>query len=83
MPDAEPAGPRRPFQFGLATLLLIMLLVSVLAAALGGMLRGRTSVGARLPLGFFVAMIVAAPLAVMILLSLWRSVAGLFGRRRR
>jgi len=49
-------------------------LFSILAAALGGMLRGRAARGVPLPPGFFIMMAVAAPLAVMILLSLFRSV---------
>ena len=81
MTDTEPSGPpRRPFQFTLGTLLLITMLTSVLAAALAGMLRlGHSS----LPRGFFVLMVVAAPMAVMILLSLLRSISGLFDRKRR
>ena len=83
MPDAEPDGPRRPFQFGLASLMLVTLLVSILAAALGGMLRSPGSGGVRLPPGFFLLMAAAAPLAVLILLSLLRTAARLRDRYRR
>ena len=77
MPNTEPTEPspqRRPFQFGLGVLLLIMVLTSVLAAALGGMLRGQAG-ESPLPSGFFVLMAVAAPVAVLILLSLIRAIA--------
>lgn len=79
-PQPQSPQPRRPFQFSLGTLLLIMMLTSVLAAALAGLLQLGDS---RLPRGFFVLMVIAAPMAVMILLSLLRSVAGLFDRSRR
>jgi hypothetical protein len=82
MPDAEPTPPpRQPFQFSLATLLLITALLSVLAAALAGMLR-RQYGGSSLPSGFFVVMAVAAPMAVMILISLLYSVVRFLRRRR-
>jgi hypothetical protein len=71
---------RRRFQFGLFSLLLLMLIVSVLAAALSGMLQlSDTS----LPRGFFVVMAVAAPMAVLVAVGLLRSVSRLLGRRGR
>ena len=72
--EREPADsppPRRPFQFSLASLLLLMVLCSVLSAALAGMLRGRDP-GTSLPPGFYVIMAAIAPMALMILLSLIR-----------
>lgn len=81
--DAEvPEGPRRPFQFGLGALFLVTALCSVLAAALGGMLRSRWG-GPETPPGFFELMAAAAPVAVVILLSLFRSAALWLRRRRR
>ena len=71
---------RRPFQFGLASLLLTMLLFSILAAALGGMIR-RHTVGTPMPPGFFILMAVAGPLGVMIGLSLLRTIGRRIGRR--
>ena len=83
MSDREPDGPRRPFQFGLASLMLVMLLVGILAAALGGMLRPPGSAGVRMPPGFFILMAVAAPLVMTVLLSLFRLVRNLLDRDRR
>ena len=57
--------PRR-VQFGIRTLLLIMLLVSVLAAIGGGLAR----TGDGKPNVTLIVMAIAAPLGVMILLSL-------------
>jgi len=78
-PESPP--PRHPFQFGLGTLLLITTLFAVLAAAFAGMLdrrAGRSS----MPPGFFVLMAVAAPVAVLIVLSLVRAIVHwLQGRR--
>lgn len=78
--STEPERPRKPFQFGLGTLLLLMLLCSVLSAALAGMLRdaeGRSS----LPPGFFIFMAAAAPLGLMILMSLYRAIIRFRSRR--
>lgn len=82
MPDAKtPEPPRRPFQFGLGTLFLVTALCSVLAAALGGMLHRSWGISS-MPPGFFVSMAAAAPLAMMVLLSLLRSVVLWLKRRR-
>ena len=76
MPEAAPVEPepprRRRFQFGLATLLLAVLPISILSAAWAGMM-GLGADNALLPQGFFVLMAAAAPMAVMILISLSRS----------
>ena len=84
MPDAEPSEPRRPrgrYQYSLASLLMLTGLVSVLAAALGGMLRGTYGESA-VPVHYFVIMIIAAPLGVMMFVSLlWLGVR-LISRRR-
>ena len=83
MPDAQlPQPPRRPFQFGLGTLFLLTALCSVLAAALGGMLRSRWGLSL-MPPGFFELMAAAAPVAVVILLSLLRSAVLWLKRHRR
>jgi hypothetical protein len=74
MTDA-PRPTRRRLQFSLSRLLL-MTLVSVLASAAAGLLRDHGSS----PLGFFV-FLVAAPLAVMILLSVSWALRGFFSRR--
>lgn len=80
MPDDE-RPPGRRYQYSLSTLLLITALVSVLAAALAGMLQ-RQRGGASMPAGFFVLMAVAAPLAVMIVVSALRGLLRLWTRRR-
>jgi len=81
MPDPESPPPRRPFQFTLGTLLLVTALVSVLAAALGGLLRRRQG-AFEMPPGFFVLMTIAAPVAVLIFLSLAQSLLRWLNRRR-
>jgi len=83
MPDTEFPDPQRPrFQFGLGTLFLLTALCSVLAAALGGMLRSRRG-DSGMPPGFFELMAAAAPVAVVILLSLLRSAVHWLKRRRQ
>ena len=77
----KPQEPRRPFQFGLASMLLVMAMFSVLAAAWAGMLH-RGSATASSPPGFFVLMAVAAPLGLLIVLSLLRAVLRRSKRRR-
>jgi hypothetical protein len=62
----NPPGWRPRFTLG--TLLKSMLIFSILAAALGGLLR-ETSAGS-VSVVFFVALVIAAPLAIMIGLSL-------------
>ena len=82
-PNAEPPKPRaerRPFQFGLSTLLLIMTLFAVLAAALAGMVRRHAGIST-MPAGFFVLMAVAAPMAAMIVASLLRAAVKWMRRR--
>ena len=82
MSPTDPSPPRRPFQFTLATLLLVAVLFSILAAALGGMLHPRSG-GVHLPRGFFIAMAVIAPIAAMIVLSVVRAVLRKSNRRDR
>ena len=81
MPNGESPPPRRPFQFTLGTLLLVTTLVSILAAALAGLLQRRSS-SFEMPPGFFVLMTIAAPVAVLIFLSLTRALVRWLGRRR-
>ena len=80
-PTSPEPGPRR-VQFGIRSLLLIMLLVSVLAAIGAGLI----SRGSGRPKGPLVIMAVAAPMGAMIVLSLVESVirgiARLQARRR-
>ncbi|MEE8452630.1 MAG: hypothetical protein V3R99_11970 [Thermoguttaceae bacterium] len=62
-------------------MLLVMVLFSVLAAALAGLLhrhQGRST----MPPGFFVLMAVAAPMGLMILAGLLRAVTRYLNRRR-
>ena len=79
----ETPPTRRRFQFSLATLLFLVLPVSILAGALAGMLQpGET--GVRLPRSFFVILAVMTPVGLMIAVSLVRAVvAWLSGRDRR
>ncbi len=77
MSQSQPSGgkkPRRRFQFTLGSLFLVMAICSVLAAAVGGVVRsqlGELSV----PALYFVFMAVAAPLGTMIVVSLALSAA--------
>lgn len=82
MSDNEPQPPeKRPFQFGLASMLLVMVLISVLAAALAGMVHRHQGRSTMRP-GFFVLMAIAAPIGLMILAGLFRAVTQYFNRRR-
>ena len=87
MPDTapdepEPPRPPRRFQFGLGTLLLAALPISILSAAWAGMM-GLGAENAVLPQGFFVLMAAAAPVAVMILISVCRMVFRLLAESSR
>lgn len=62
----QPSEKRRWYQFGLAAMLLVTALVSVLAAAWAGLVRE----DARYQ---YFAMAVASPLAVLVVISLLRS----------
>lgn len=79
----EKPPQRRPFQFSLATLLFLVLPVSILAGALAGMLHPGTT-GVPLPRSFFVILAVMTPVGLMIGVSVVRAaVAWLSGRDRR
>ncbi|NUQ65396.1 MAG: hypothetical protein HUU20_23255 [Pirellulales bacterium] len=71
--QSEPRSPRRRFQFGMATLLIAAIPVSLLAAALGGML-GQSAGRPLMPAAFFVVLSIATPLGLVIAVSLVRLV---------
>lgn len=74
MPDSrEPS--HRWYQFSLARLFLLMTLASVLVACWAGLTRS----GGSVPIGIFV-MTMAAPLASMVLLSLFHALGRFRGR---
>jgi hypothetical protein len=75
---SDGAPPPSRWQFGIASMLWTMGLVSVLAAAFSGLLDPRKS---QYPRGFFVVMTIAAPVAVMILFSLYHAVSQWLRRR--
>ncbi|MHB1037803.1 MAG: hypothetical protein ACYC35_26120 [Pirellulales bacterium] len=80
-PKNEHPRRRRRFQFGLGALMLAVLLYSILAAALAGLIRPDASQpGIVQPL--FILMAVAAPVGLMILISLWKSVQKVLRDRR-
>ncbi len=81
-PAPQPRPPRGRYQFSLSSLFLVTALVSVLAAALGGMVRARFGEVA-VPGYYFLMMAVAAPMATMIALSLGYTALRWFRRRRR
>jgi len=81
-PQARPPKSRRRFQFGLGTMLVAVVPISLLAAAWAGMM----GLGARnspLPQGFYVLMAAAAPVAVMVLISVCRAVLRRLGQGGR
>ena len=82
MPAPDPSRRRRPSQFSLGTLFLVTAVFSVLAAALGGMIR-RQPVGTPMPPGFFILLAAAAPLGLVVLLGLLHSLIGWISRYRR
>jgi hypothetical protein len=81
-PQPPPPNPRRRFQFGLGALLLAVVPISLLAAAWAGMM-GLGAENSPLPQGFYVFMVIAAPMAVMILISVGRAVFKRLGRGDR
>ena len=70
MPIADPDSKPRRVQFGIRSLLLIMLLVSVLAAIGAGLVAR----GSGKPNGPLVILAVAAPMGAMIVLSIVETV---------
>jgi len=70
-PNPSPSPTRRRFQFGVAAMLIAAIPVSLLAAALGGML-GQSTGKPLMPTAFFVVLSIATPLALMISVSLVR-----------
>ncbi|NQT16231.1 MAG: hypothetical protein HQ582_25965 [Planctomycetes bacterium] len=78
-PQPPPPNPRRRFQFGLATMLLAVLPISVLAAAWAGMM-GLGAGNSPFPQGLYVLMAAAAPMGVMILVSVCRAVLKWLGQ---
>jgi len=62
-----PPPPRRPFQFTMTTMFMLVALVSVICAALGGMFRYAIS-GGELR-GHFVIITLLAPLGLVVLLG--------------
>ena len=79
--SARNHNPRWRPRFSLATLLKGMLIFSVLAAALGGLLR-ESSAG-NVSVVFSVVLVIAAPLAITIGLSLIDPLGKLLGHWRR
>lgn len=81
-PSDDPQTPRRPrrFQFRLSTLFVLMFAVSVLSAAVAGLVR-QGVVATAVPEAFYLAMLTAAPLGAMIVLSLFYAFQHWLGRR--
>lgn len=64
---SPPPSPRRPFQFTMTTLFMLMALVSVIFAGVGGMFRYAIA-GGELR-GHFVIITLLAPLGLVVLLG--------------
>ena len=60
--------PRRRWQYGIGTMLLIMIPFSILAGALAGMIDPEKS-GSHLPRAFYVVLAIIAPMGLMVALS--------------
>lgn len=80
MKDPQPEPPWRP-RFTLATLIKAMVVLSVLTAVLGGLLREAAQ--GSVSIIFFLAMVIAAPLGITIALSLVEPTRNLVARIRR
>jgi hypothetical protein len=66
-PGDEPPEPRRPFQFTMSTMFLLVALMSVVFAGVGGMFR-YAKTGGELR-GHFVIITLLAPLGLVVLLG--------------
>ncbi len=85
--DAGPFAPRRPprgkwYQFGVWVWFPAALLVSLVMAALAGMIHG-DRFGGRVPRDFFILMAAALPLGMAIVMSILRWLSGAAKRGRR
>ena len=73
--------PRRGrWQYGIGTLLLLMIPFSILAGALSGMLNPQSGVG--LPRAFFVILAIITPMGLLVALSLILAVRNRFSARK-
>lgn len=81
-PNRAPPPGRNPWQFSLATLLWVTVLLSVLLAFMGGVLRtqGRE---ASLETMLYRLALIAAPLAIMVVVSVTRGAIEMVRRFRR
>ncbi len=68
--SGEPANPRWRPKFGLQTLMFAMVVCCMLAAVMGGLMRGGSDGASELRILVFVALAAAGPMLLMILLSL-------------
>jgi hypothetical protein len=80
--EPKPPRRRRHLQFGLGTMLLAVLPISILLAAWAGMM-GRGAENLPFPRAFFILMAAAAPMAATVLFSVGRSALRAVGRLRR
>ena len=80
-PNARPPG-RNPWQFSLATLLWVTVLLSVLLAFMGGVLRTQGREASLETLLYRLALI-AAPLAILVVVSVTRGAIDVVRRFRR
>ena len=68
MPNNHRPPSRHRWQYGIGTMLLIMIPLSVLASALSGMIDPEKS-GSQLPRAFYVVLAIIAPMGLMVALS--------------
>ncbi len=74
--------PRRRWQYGIGTMLLVMIPVSILAGALAGMIDPENS-GTQLHRGFYVVLAIITPMGLMVALSVILVIRKWMGQRRR
>ena len=79
MIKARKPPPRGRWQYGIGTMLLLMIPFSILAGALSGMLNPE---GGGLHRGFFVVLAIIAPMGLMVALSLILAARKRFSARK-
>jgi len=79
--ESDKSGKRRPFQFRLITLMVVMLLCSVFAALFGGLLRTSTETSAFKVR--FVLLTLLVPVGLVMVIALVRFLTAPRKKRRR
>ena len=78
----ETPPPRNRWQFSLGSLMLFVTLFAVLMSALGGMIRSQSGENLSMPRSFLI-MAVAAPMGMVIVISIFLAVKQWHDRRKK